>query len=165
MQTLETQHYLLITSKSRQEHRDALHGQAVAAFSISQQPVFSCAAQKRILDSFVSHLLIGNKLIRPKLPVHRLQQGIYMSSPTEPTISYGTRVCLQLGQFAGFALPSHLRSEEGRGDKNVHIATTIVRPQSPYSSAILAALISSIYFDTASACIERDANSMQQAEL
>lgn len=73
-------------------------------------------SEKRILDSFVSHFLIGNKLNKRKFPVHRLQQGIYISSSVKPTITFGTRECLQLGQFAGFAVPSHLRSEEGRRD-------------------------------------------------
>jgi hypothetical protein len=45
------------------------------------------------------------------------------------------------------------------------ITTTIVFPQYLYTSAILAALISSIDFNTTSGCIERDANSVQQAEL
>lgn len=119
------------------------------------QTLSSCATENA--NWTASQLLISNKLTKPNFPIHTLQQGIYRSSScAKLTIPYGTRVCLQLGQFVGFTLPSHIRFEEGRETRMCTILQSSVLSNCIVQQ--LAALISSFEFDRASGSTERGAD-------
>lgn len=119
------------------------------------QTLSSCATENA--NWTASQLLISNKLTKPNFPIHTLQQGIYRSSScAKLTIPYGTRVCLQLGQFVGFTLPSHIRFEEGRETRMCTLLQSSVLSNCIVQQ--LAALISSFEFDRASGSTERGAD-------